>query len=486
MRLLHFFLTVIIFTSSALIYASVPQVVSDGNLTWQGFAVQGGYARLRLPVDAQVQINGSPLRLNDQGEAFVAFGRDHGTRSVLEWRSASRNHSHVIHVQPRPFVQQRVAGQSNRLSNLTAAEQRRLQQDSQRVDSARARRLPRNDWRNDFVWPVVGRVTAPFGALRSYNGEPPSPHWGIDIARPVGTPVIAPLGGVVTLAESLLMAGQTVIVDHGFGLSSTFQHLHRLDVTEGQAIRQGDIIGQVGASGLSAAPHLHWRVQWLGVWFDPLLLLEPQATWPRPSARVVTLPEVSAVSAVPVTAPLPPDLPRECQGEPSQLVLLSPDGRGMEWQRYQQLLGLEAACVMAVKDDLTLDSRWQGLWQDLPDKTVIVAQDAAVFALVLLMAKDEQTFKNRVLLLDPPVVGDINLQRLHQANQALTTVVGGTWRSMVSARPLNGPYQSFYQQFGRLQWLEQRAMSFEIGLITTIGLQFSDEMWQDAHAFVNP
>ncbi|NDH40887.1 MAG: M23 family metallopeptidase, partial [Gammaproteobacteria bacterium] len=105
---------------------------------------------------------------------------------------------------------------------------------------------------------------------------PGTPHYGVDVARPTGTPVMAPAPGVVTLAEpDLFYSGGTVILDHGHGLSSSFLHLSKLTVKVGDRLRTGDMLGEIGATGRATGPHLDWRMSWLNQRIDTQLLVPP-------------------------------------------------------------------------------------------------------------------------------------------------------------------------------------------------------------------
>ncbi|HEX5305136.1 MAG TPA: M23 family metallopeptidase, partial [Dyella sp.] len=141
------------------------------------------------------------------------------------------------------------------------------------VTAARGRDDSREDFLHGFVWPVHGRISGRFGNQRIYNGDPRAPHSGMDIAVPVGTPVRAPAAGVVTFAApSLYLTGGTVLIDHGFGLSSNFLHLSALKVRVGERVQQGQIIALSGMTGRATGPHLHWGFNWFGTRLDPLLL----------------------------------------------------------------------------------------------------------------------------------------------------------------------------------------------------------------------
>ncbi len=121
--------------------------------------------------------------------------------------------------------------------------------------------------------PVHGPVTSVFGLRRFFNKEPRQPHSGIDIAAPVGTPVVAPLAGAVIQTGEYFFNGKTVFLDHGQGMVSMFNHLSRIAVERGAHVNQGQEIGEVGMSGRVTGPHLHWTVSLNNNRVDPTLFL---------------------------------------------------------------------------------------------------------------------------------------------------------------------------------------------------------------------
>jgi murein DD-endopeptidase MepM/ murein hydrolase activator NlpD len=120
-----------------------------------------------------------------------------------------------------------------------------------------------------LVLPAAGRVSSNFGLRRILNGEPRSPHAGLDIAAKVGDPVTAPAPGHVSLTGSFYFNGNTIFVDHGGGLISMVCHLSEIEVHEGDAVARGQRIGRVGATGRATGPHLHWSVSLNGQRVDP-------------------------------------------------------------------------------------------------------------------------------------------------------------------------------------------------------------------------
>jgi murein DD-endopeptidase MepM/ murein hydrolase activator NlpD len=120
---------------------------------------------------------------------------------------------------------------------------------------------PQPLWTGAFIVPSPGSSTSAWGRRRTVNGRPWGQHQGADIAAGTGVPVKATNAGEVVVAQKLWMRGNTVVLDHGLGVFSVYNHLSRLDVRPGDRVARGQLLGAVGATGFVTGPHLHWEMR---------------------------------------------------------------------------------------------------------------------------------------------------------------------------------------------------------------------------------
>jgi murein DD-endopeptidase MepM/ murein hydrolase activator NlpD len=229
------------------------------------------------PGSVAVSLDGVALPLADDGRFLFGLDRDAPVAMQLSARLRSGR------VVRRPLAVAPRAWNISRLPTLArvpvpdAEFARRRPAELAAIAEARAGDVAATGWRQPFRWPLTGRIATRFGAQRIYAGEPGAYHGGIDIARPTGTPVRAPADGVVTLAaaEPFTLEGRLLLIGHGMGLESAFMHLSRIDVAVGDRVRQGQVVGAVGATGRATGPHLHWGLKWQAARLDPLLVAGP-------------------------------------------------------------------------------------------------------------------------------------------------------------------------------------------------------------------
>ncbi len=250
---------------------------AEAGVHLEGPRVQGGLLQGRVTPGSVVKFEGERVRVSRDGRFLVGFGRDAPPKAVLSVTFPDgRKQRYGLSVKSRKYRIQRIDGLPPSKVTPSKEDLKRIRREVALVKRARKVDDPRTDFLGGFRWPVKGRISGVYGSQRILNGEPRRPHYGIDIAAPRGTRVVAPAGGVVTLVHrDMYFSGGTMIVDHGHGLSSAFLHLSRILVKKGQRVKQGQLIAEVGSTGRSTGPHLDWRINLFGRRLDPALLVGP-------------------------------------------------------------------------------------------------------------------------------------------------------------------------------------------------------------------
>ena len=253
--------------------------------TLRGNSIEGGLIWGKVSPGAEVRLDGDTLDVLPDGTFVAGFHRDAAAASVLtvaqvdvDGASGPSSCKRRLLVQQRDYNIQRIEGVPQRTVTPPQEQLERIRRERAMVGAAKAKRIANPRWLmqidGGFRWPVEGRISGVYGSQRVYNGTPGTPHYGVDVAVPTGTPVLAPAAGQVTLAEAdLFYSGGTIIVDHGYGLSSSFLHLSAVEVAVGDIVQIGDRLGQVGATGRATGPHLDWRMSWRNRRVDPQLLV---------------------------------------------------------------------------------------------------------------------------------------------------------------------------------------------------------------------
>ena len=134
----------------------------------------------------------------------------------------------------------------------------------------------------NFVLPRKASITAPYGDLRTFNGQKQSQHFGTDLSGGTGAPVSAANGGTVVMTRDNYAAGNTVLVAHGAGLYTAYFHLSAIAVKDGQRVERGQRLGKVGGTGRVTGPHLHWGARIGELWVDAATLLDIDFGAPSP------------------------------------------------------------------------------------------------------------------------------------------------------------------------------------------------------------
>ena len=155
-----------------------------------------------------------------------------------------------------------------------AAEIERIESEGVQTQKAKNTRSAQRLWRLPFHRPVMGETTSAYGLQRVLNGKPKNPHRGLDFSAPTGTAVEAVASGRVILAESHYYAGNSMYIDHGNGVISLYFHLSIFNVSQGDIVKRGQIIGRSGCTGRTTGSHLHLSISVLGQLVDPAPLFE--------------------------------------------------------------------------------------------------------------------------------------------------------------------------------------------------------------------
>lgn len=260
---------------ASFLFLSVPAFADTLELS--GNMVQGGLAVGRTVPGAQVSLDGMMLDVDADGVFAIGFDRDQKPAATLRVvYPDGGTETRALAIAQREWQIQRVEGVPQKYVSPPPEAMAAIARATKLKDEARKTRAGGSWFAQDFIWPATGPISGVFGSQRYYNGEPRRPHYGVDVAAPTGTPIRAPAGGVVTLADpDMYFEGRLVFLDHGQGVTTLAMHMSRVDVKTGDRVEQGDVIGAVGGTGRATGPHLHWGMYWRGAWLDPQLLVGP-------------------------------------------------------------------------------------------------------------------------------------------------------------------------------------------------------------------
>lgn len=245
-------------------------------LNIKGELTQGSALIGKVQQGSSLKLNNVPIKVTAQGEFFIGFGRDAKLEQTLMLtKQSGESLVQTLVLTKRDYKVQEVNGVPKQTVSPSQENLKRIKKESALVKKARAKVTQHTAFLEEFIVPMKGPITGVYGSQRIYNGVPKRPHYGVDYAGAVGTIVYAPASGVVSMTHSdMFYSGGTLIVDHGYGVSSSFLHLSEILVKEGQEIKQGEAIAKVGQGGRSTGPHLDWRMNWFDVRIDPLKVLK--------------------------------------------------------------------------------------------------------------------------------------------------------------------------------------------------------------------
>jgi len=260
---------------------------SKRTLELHGPLVQGGVVFGLTRPGTKIQHDGHSVPVSSDGDFVIGFERLAAAKSLLQVELPDGTKlERELNIVQRQYDIERIDGLPQEKVTPAPALSRRIEEDRAAVKQARSLEDGRTDFARGFKWPVTGRISGVYGSQRILNGEPKWPHYGVDIARPEGTPVAAPADAIVTLVHpDMFYSGATLIMDHGQGFSSTFLHLKKILVQQGQRVKRGEVVGLLGATGRVTGPHLDWRMNLRGKRVDPATVAGPMPIMQHESDR---------------------------------------------------------------------------------------------------------------------------------------------------------------------------------------------------------
>ena len=243
---------------------------------FNGKFIQGHFIIGKTDPTFRVIIDKKEIKVSKEG--YFAFGIDKDRKYdvVIKLLNEEQTKKIVKKVQKRKYNIQRIDGLEEKKVTPPEEVYERIKNENKLIAKAREINSDLDFFKDKFILPLENAIiTGVYGSQRILNGKPRWPHYGVDFAGDLGTPIKAMADGIVTLAEDdLYFTGATLIFDHGHGISTLYMHLDEIFVEKGDIVKQGDVIGTVGSSGRSTGPHLDVRLNWFGTRLDPATVLD--------------------------------------------------------------------------------------------------------------------------------------------------------------------------------------------------------------------
>ena len=249
--------------------------INDTKIILEGNFVQGGLVKGKVNKDLDVKFKEKVLRKTSDGSFVIGFGRDHPKEANLYFFINQNWILKKLDIKKRNYKTQVISGLEKKMVTPPKSFWDRIKKENKLIREVRSLDSNLDFIFQKFDWPTKGIISGVFGSQRILNGKPKRPHYGVDIAAPEGTNILAPTEAIVRMAEKdLYYTGGTVMLDHGHGVTSVYSHLSSINVKVGDKINKDQKIGEVGSTGRSTGPHLDWRINWFSERLDPALFIK--------------------------------------------------------------------------------------------------------------------------------------------------------------------------------------------------------------------
>lgn len=266
----RFFLSSFLFLTAA-----VPAVAVEAPVLFLYGQVRQGEMLFGFATpESKVTVNGDPVSLRKDGWFALGIGRNDEGKLEFKVEKDGQTTTRTYPVASRKWRVQKIDGLPQNTVTPTPEEEKRIAAEMVMARDARQKNVDM-EMPLCFSMPAQGRISSVYGSQRILNGVPKTPHNALDIANKEGTPIVAPADGIVLLVhDGMFLSGKTVLIGHGQNVVTSYIHLSKINVKEGQKVKKGEEIGQIGMTGRATGPHLHWVVSWKNKRVDPSVFLK--------------------------------------------------------------------------------------------------------------------------------------------------------------------------------------------------------------------
>ena len=274
----------LLISSITLLFLTFPSISWALHLRLPDRAYQGDLIVGQVDPVGTVLLKGKKLPVSGRGYFVIGVPRLQKTDLLIKAINGKNKVTKIVRVLAYKWKVQRIDGLPKRHVSPPPKALKRIKNDNKKVRKIRQAGVHPVPLFliGGFIAPVEGTITGVYGSQRILNGQPRSPHSGLDIAAARGTPIVSPANGIVRLAaKDMYLMGNTLMIDHGLGLVSIFIHLDSISAGEGERVEQGEIVARVGQTGRTTGPHLHWGISVGSTSIDPARLLNKKNLMPQ-------------------------------------------------------------------------------------------------------------------------------------------------------------------------------------------------------------